>query len=152
MDKTALQELGQFCGTVDYHRFTNSMVLTDGVKHLIENADCYWLLNSIASYQGMLKKDAALQDIQFWTLRPYPKEGKPELKSVGKLWSNMKASNEERPAAYITCERDTGDVAIIQEVEVTDFPFDVLSEVKIWLEPTMMGGRLTMVALLSSEH
>lgn len=152
MNKTALGDLSQFYGTVNYHRFTPFLVLTDGVKHLIDNADCHWLIDIIASFQGMIKKDAALQDIQFWSLLPYPKEGKPEIKSVGKVWSHIKVAKGARPMAYVVCNRDSGDTAIVQEIDTTDFPFDIVPEAKIWLEPTMLGNRLTMVAMLPTEH
>lgn len=42
------QELPYFTGTMEYHRH-GSLMLTDGVKYLADNAECYWLMDIINS-------------------------------------------------------------------------------------------------------
>ena len=120
--------LGQFCGTEAYHRLTilPNLVATDGVAWLCKNAECFWLMDAIASYQGKCMKDPMLQDMQFWTL----------------------TQNTEDNTAVLICERDTGDVAIKQELEYSSFP---LPEIKIWVEKGW-AGREVMVAMLPSER
>src|ERR1039458_1638641 len=49
-----LQALPQFTGTEAYHRFNRifpKTLITDGVLYLAENAECYWLLDILASIQ-----------------------------------------------------------------------------------------------------
>ena len=92
-------------GTQNYHRFSSLFrkhVLTDGVHMLCEMADCYWLMDAIASYHDAAQKDEMLRDMQFWTLTVT--DGK----------------------ATLICERDTNDVAFKQEIPYTDFPLDTI--------------------------
>lgn len=42
--------LRQFTGTEKYYRITHRHLLTDGTKYLAENAECYWLMDAIASH------------------------------------------------------------------------------------------------------
>ena len=115
MTKEQLQnDLDRFCGSEDFYEYKmlgrfRVFVYTDGIKYLCENAKAYWLLDAIASYQPKCKKDPMLKDMQFWTLKKH----------------------ESGSGATLTCERDSGDVAIKQEIPYTDFPLD---EVKVWLE------------------
>ncbi len=101
--------LAQFTGTNEYHRFSilSSLVLTDGVKCLCEQASSYWLMDVIASYQSKCNKDEMLKDFQLWTLKVNGSQG------------------------VVTCERDTNDVAIRQVIPYTDFP---LKEIKLYCE------------------
>jgi hypothetical protein len=119
--------LANFYGTENWHRFSplfRKHLLTDGVKWLADNANCYWLMDAICSYHSKCMKDpkGMLQNIQFWTL---------------KVDGNK---------ATLTCERDTDDVAIIQKIEYTDFP---LPEIKLYVQP-MGDGHFCI--LLPSEH
>ena len=117
--------LVQFYGTENYHRWSplfSGHLLTDGVNWLCENADCFWLVDAIASYHAEAMKDEMMRDMQFWTLKV--KDGKATL--IG--------------------ERDTGNVAFTQEIPFTDFPLD---EIKIWVsraDPT------NMVLMLCGEY
>ena len=43
-------ELSQFIGTEKYYSISSFHSLTDGTKHLAEEAKCYWLMTVIASY------------------------------------------------------------------------------------------------------
>ena len=119
--------LDQFIGTEAYHRLSplhGDLVATDGVKYLCEAAECFWLLDAIASHQPRALRDRMLRDMQFWTLRV----------------------NEDR-SAVLEVARDEGDVAFHQDIEFTDFP---LPEVRIWVAPR--GPADTYVAMLPDEH
>ena len=111
MNQQQIREgIEQFAGTTAYHRLSplhGRLVATDGVAWLCREANCYWLLDAIASYQPRALRDPALRDCQFWTLKV--KDGKGTL----------------------TVERDRDDIAFKQDIEYTDFP---LNEVRIWVE------------------
>lgn len=130
MNATEIQSgLHGFYGTQEWHRWSilfPKMLLTDGAKYLADKCEAYWFMDLIASYQRTALKDKSLQDIQFWTLRKNPKGS--------------------RYAATLICERDTGDIAIKQEIEFTDFPLD---EIKLYVQP--MGDGLYTI-LLPSEY
>lgn len=100
--------LSGFNGTEVYHAgcvLFSKCVLTDGVKFLADNAECYWMIDAIASHiVSASKKDARCKDMQFWTFR----KGTPHK---------------------LICEADSDKVVITQEYEMTDFPLD---EIKIW--------------------
>jgi len=114
-----------FTGTFDYYRhITRSLVYTDGVQWLAENAECYWLIDLIASWQPKCRKDEMLASIQFWTLKV----------------------NEDKTAVAI-CERDTGNKAFQQKIPYTDFP---LKEIKLYCAAGGPGG--AMVLMLTSEY
>lgn len=98
-----------FSGTEGYTRYLGGLLLTDGVRFLAENGECFWLLDIIASYQPKCKKDASLREMQFWTLK----------------------RNKTTSGAVVTCEDGNGKVKITQRIEFTDFPMD---EVKVWVE------------------
>jgi hypothetical protein len=108
MNIEALKTLNGFTGTEHYYSYLGGLKLTDGVKFLADNADSYWLLDAIASYQGAAKKDPMLREMQFWTLKTDVRKG----------------------TAVLTCERDSGNVAFTQEIPFTDFP---LPEIKVWV-------------------
>ncbi len=45
-----LSNLGAFTGTQCYYRISRKHLLTDGSKYLADHADCYWLMDAIASH------------------------------------------------------------------------------------------------------
>jgi hypothetical protein len=45
-----LAQLAQFAGTQTYTRITRRHVLTDGARYLAEHAECYWLMDAVASH------------------------------------------------------------------------------------------------------
>ena len=99
--------------------------LTEGVKYLAQQAQCYWLLDAIGSYQGELAKhhDERLQCLQFWRLKV----------------------NADQ-SAVLTCVADSGEPpAVTQEIAWTDFP---LPEIDIWVGVE----EKTKIALLPSEY
>jgi len=90
----------------------------------------WWLIDAIVSHQPKAMKDTMLRGMQFWTLNVH-----------------------DDHSATLICERDSGDVAITQEIPYSDFPLD---EIKIWLEPGYTdignGPQTVMVAMLPSER
>lgn len=48
-------DLERFTGTTDYYKLTNSVYLTDGTKYLADQANCYWLMDVIASHLAMVR-------------------------------------------------------------------------------------------------
>lgn len=120
-------QLEGFTGTEGYHRLTLSrrLVGTDGVAFLAQAANCFWLIDAIASHQPACMKDEMLQGIQFWTLKV------------------------KDQSAKLICERDQGDVFLTQDIPYTDFPLD---EIKIWVEAGECGGQPVMVAMLPGER
>ena len=120
LNKEELSKLLAHCvGTDDYHKHLLGMLYTDGVKELAENAECYWLLDAIASYQPKLRQNPRLRDFQLWLL------------VVGNEHEFLKPKHD----AVLTCWEDTPVLgvkpAVIQEIEFTDFP---LPEIKLYLE------------------
>jgi hypothetical protein len=125
--------LAQFYGTDGYTRLSplhGNLICTDGVTWLAQNADCFWLIDAIASHQPECQKDAMLREHQFWTLK-------------------VTTSPTGGRSAKLTCERDEDDVALTQHIEFTDFP---LEEVRIWVEYGEVQDKPVMVCLLPSEH
>ena len=43
-------QLSYFTGTQRYYRITNKHLLTDGTKYLAEEAECFWMMDAIASH------------------------------------------------------------------------------------------------------
>lgn len=101
-------ELAQFTCTNEYHKHWLGLIYTDGVKFLHQKAQAYWLLDSIALYQQKVLADPMLQEFQIWRL---------------KLTKDK--------AAVLTCERDTNDIFLTENIPYTDFP---LPEIKLYLE------------------
>ena len=84
-------------GTEGYHfngLFGKNFVYTDGVKYLLESANCYWLLNAIFSYRKT-------EDFQVWSLKV----------DNGKAVLTMKEDSD--------CPN-----IVEQEIPYTDFPLD----------------------------
>ena len=48
--KYLLRELTDFTGTSAYYRISRQHVLTDGTKYLAEKAECFWMMDAIASH------------------------------------------------------------------------------------------------------
>lgn len=49
--------LGNFTGTESYFRHTHRTLLTDGVQYLASKAQCYWLMDVIASHLPVVPTD-----------------------------------------------------------------------------------------------
>ena len=48
--KYLLRELADFTGTSAYYRISRRHLLTDGTKYLAEKAECFWMMDAIASH------------------------------------------------------------------------------------------------------
>lgn len=122
-------ELSQFTGTEHYYRVSpihGNLVLTDGVKYLCERAQCYWLVDIVASYQYKLTSEP----FQVWTL--------------GIDADEMRGS--------VRCEDGNGNILVRQELEYTDFPIE--TGITLFLEEGGIGplGPVYMVLMLTSER
>jgi hypothetical protein len=102
------------------------VVLTDGALTLAQEAECFWLIDVIASYQPKCRKDDMLRQMQFW-----------DIKVTGS-------------SAVVTCSRDEGDVAISQKIPFTDFPFDAY---RLYVAQQYLDeNKYVMVVMLPSEY
>ena len=50
MKKFDLAQLSYFTGTEKYYRISRRHLLTDGTKYLAEEAECFWMMDAIASH------------------------------------------------------------------------------------------------------
>jgi len=50
MKKFDSNQLNQFIGTEKYYRISRRHLLTDGTKYLAEAAECFWMMDAIASH------------------------------------------------------------------------------------------------------
>lgn len=57
---TLQHELGQFCGTMEYHRYSRKLVLTDGARYLAERAGCFWLVSIVDSILPQVRNESFL--------------------------------------------------------------------------------------------
>ncbi len=105
-------DLKQFIGSTVHYRHWSRLVYTEGVQYLAHHGGAYWLIDAIASYQPRLMKDPMLKDFQYWVLQVNP-DNRPDDRS-----------------AWLSCYRNTDDVALTQKIPFTDFP---LSTVKLYL-------------------
>ena len=114
MNTDNLRDLNQFTGSECF--YTNpigKMRYSEGVRFLAENANCYWLIDAIASYQPKLLKIETFQYLQFWELAVHPNR-----------------------SCELLCREDSNiEPAVRQEIEYTDFP---LPEIKLWVEYGML--------------
>ena len=78
------------------HSLVKRLVFTDSIRWIREAADCFWLIDAIASYQSELMQ----QPFQVWKFNVVNKSG------------------------ILTCEDGNGGELVRQEIEYTDFPLD----------------------------
>ena len=90
------QNMLQAIGTTKYIKhFTGALVFTDGVEQLREDADCYWLVDAIASYRRT-------EPFQVWEL----------------------VVNADK-SAVLTMKEDSGrKPKVTQKIGYTDFPLE----------------------------
>ncbi len=104
---TLALELAHFHCTEQYYRhFLQRFVYTDGVRYLAQNAQAYWLLDLIASYQPYEK--VKKEEFQVWTLKV----------------------NLENYSAVATCDDGNDNIIVTQDIPFTDFP---LTEITLYL-------------------
>jgi hypothetical protein len=66
--ETLSKNLEHFCGSEEYYKHFLGLLYTEGVKYLAENAEAYWLIDAIVSYQPRLRKVRSLSEFQLWFL------------------------------------------------------------------------------------
>lgn len=113
-----INQLRQFTGTEGYvrHMF-GSLVFTDGIKFLREAANCFWLVDAIASHQSK-ELDRKCGGFQSWTLTPAPTPNMPKR-------------------ALLECRPDSNMKPVVtQEIEYADFPYDQMDgeTLNLWVE------------------
>jgi hypothetical protein len=91
-----LSNLSQFIGTEKYYRITPCHLLTDGSKYLAEQAQCFWLMDAIASHLPKYFHDHF---------------------AVANL-------TIDGTSAVLTLDDGNGNVFARQNIEYTDFPLD----------------------------
>ena len=52
MKKFDPTQLSLFTGTAKYYRISRRHLLTDGTKYLAEKAECFWMMDAVASHLG----------------------------------------------------------------------------------------------------
>ncbi|MFM6191146.1 DUF6876 family protein [Planktothrix sp.] len=129
MNNITLSDLSQFTGTETWYRHFTGLLYTDGIQYLAEQAEAYWLIDAIASYQHQLKRDEYLAYFQVWVLSV---AGEGERKYPFLL-------PEDGYKAVLTCWPDTPKEgvksAVIQQIEYTDFP---LIELKLYVSDDVL--------------
>jgi len=109
------------------HSLSKRLVFTASVSKIREMADCFWLVDLIASYQHTLTK----QPFQVWKF----------------------VCNTELHLGNMTCEDGNGNELVRQEIEYTDFPLD---ELTLWAElggyGSMDNWTEAMVLMVPSER
>lgn len=110
-------QLNHFTGTDRYYKHLLGFQYTDGIKFLADNAEAYWLLDAIASYQPTLLQNQRLRDFQLWLL------------VVGNEHEFIKP--KEGNKTVLTCWEDTPSPgvkpAVSQQIEYKDFPLPVIT-------------------------
>ena len=101
MKQTAAELLGnlsQFIGTERYYRLLPTFVVTDGLKYLMDEADCYWLAQLFGLH---------LVSIDFnknpFTVLVFTRKG---------------------GGGIVNIEDGNGNLLVQQRLDYTDFPFD----------------------------
>ncbi|WP_193200758.1 DUF6876 family protein [Nostoc sp. MG11] len=102
-----IADLEQFTGSEVVHRhWLGILRYTEGVKHLADSVQCYWLLDAIGSYQYQLQSNPRLREFQVWRLVV------------------------ENESGILICEEDTDKEVLRQEIDYTNFP---LPEISLYL-------------------
>lgn len=101
-----LSNLGQFIGTERYFRILPTFVVTDGVKYLMDQADCYWL----PQLYGLHLASVDFNDNPLTILK---------LRRMGR-------------GAKIAIEDGNSAVLEWQTLDYTDFPFDEFTLYACW--------------------
>jgi hypothetical protein len=100
------QQLAQFTGTESFYKILPLFVVTDGVKYLMEAANCYWL----AQLYGLHLVDIDFNDNAFTALK---------LKRTGQ-------------GAELRIEDGNGGLLVEQKIDYTDFVLDSITLYASW--------------------
>ena len=92
--------LTQFIGTEHYYRISRRHLLIDGTKYLAEHAECFWMMDAIASH----------------------------LSEIGTSdWFVQVKVTVQNSRATIIYDDGNGNEHARQEVHYTDFPLDMIT-------------------------
>ena len=97
--------LTQFTGTDRYYRISKRHLLTDGTKYLAEQAECFWMMDAIASH---------LSEI-----------------GTGDWFVQIKVTVKEGRATMIYDDGNGNEYAR-QDIPYTDFPLDIITLYACW--------------------
>ena len=146
--------LAHFTGTDQYHRSHPSVVLTDGVKHLCDEAECYWLIDIVWSiFDKLQQDDLCFLNIAVWHDKEAPKVvvSKPEL--------SLKVAEGNMAVVVFHNGNDGSDGAEYQEyyrqqIPYTDLVFDHLQlYIGVWHESASDNNyRVNRVVMLPREY
>ena len=109
-----IEELRHFTGDLERFRsLSSSLIYTPGVQYLATQAECYWLIDAIASYipsrqlRRAIKADPRIEVLHFW---------------------NLTVADDS--SATLSARVDRGEKPFItQNIAYTDFP---LAEIDLW--------------------
>jgi hypothetical protein len=102
------QQLAQFTGTENYYQILPLFVVTDGVKYLMDTADCYWLT-------------------QLYGLHLIGIDFNEEPFTVLKL-------TRKKQGAIVRIEDGNGGLLIEQKIDYTDFVLDSITLYACWAD------------------
>jgi hypothetical protein len=98
--------LGQFIGTEHYYRLLPTFVVTDGLKYLMDEAECYWL----GQLYGLHLVAVDVQDNPLTVLK-FQRKGR---------------------GGIVRIEDGNGQSLVTQALDYTDFPLDQFSLYACW--------------------
>ena len=105
MKKFDPSQLNQFIGTEKYYRISRRHLLTDGTKYLAEAAECFWMMDAIASH----------------------------LVEIGTAeWFVVVKTSVKRTKAVMVYEDGNSNELARQEIPYTDLPLDQISLYPCW--------------------
>lgn len=118
--------LAHFYGTQEYHRWSILFraVMTDGAKYLADHAECYWLMDMIASHAMKQTKE-------------------------NRRFLVAKIKKGEGNSATFTLEDGNYNVLAKQEIEYTDFCLD---EYELFVQSTYDANGEYLVIMLKNEY
>lgn len=105
-------DLGNFYGTEGYTKYMFGLLLTDGVRFLAEQAECFWLIDVVASI---------LHD--------------PKVKAQDFLTIKFARNDDENGSGTFTADDGNGNIVYTQKFNFTTFP---LSEIKMFLTSNVL--------------
>ena len=100
----ANDQLKEYNCSDNYYKYNFGLIITDGVKALAEQFECFWFLDIIASYQGQLKNE----EFQVWKL-----------------------TKHDGDKATVTCDDGNDRIIKTQKIPYTDFS---ANEATVWVE------------------
>ena len=105
MKKFDAIQLKQFIGTTRYYRISRRHLLTEGTKYLAEEAECFWMMDAIASHVSEIGTDDWFIQVRVQVLS----------KQVTMIYDDGNGKELAR-----------------QEIPYTDFPMEAVSLYACW--------------------